>query len=95
MWQNIGNSNEYKKVIFIATCIISLCGLSSCSKDEDPDWIINKAIISKGKWDSGNILDSWSDTIYNKSEEYIMAEVALFKSKTDENYRYAATYRKF
>lgn len=89
-------SGSMKKIFFVITAAtIALCSFSSCSEDEDPDWIINKAIISKGKWDSGNILDSWSDTIYNKSEEYIMAEVALFKSKTDENYRYAATYRKF
>lgn len=87
-----------KKAIFIATCIISLCGLSSCSEDEDPDWIITKRIYEvsySGKMTYTHLLELWEDTIYNKSEEYIMAETALFQSQTTTNRKYKASYREF
>lgn len=85
-----------KKAIFIVASIISICSFSSCSEDEDPDWIVHKTIINRKSTSGDNsIIKNWNDTIYNKPEEYVMAEVALFQSKSDNYYRYIAEYRKF
>ena len=90
-------SGSMKKIFFVITAAtIALCSFSSCSEDEDPDWIVSKYIISRKSNDPlGGILKSWKDTIYNKPEEYVMAEVALFQSKSDNYYKYVGEYRKF
>ena len=85
-----------KKVVFIILCTLTSFGFFSCSEDEDPNWVIHKIIINRKSTSGDNsILKNWNDTIYNKPEEYVMAEVALFQSKSDNNYRYVAEYRKF
>lgn len=90
-------SGSMKKIFFVITAAtIALCSFSSCSEDEDPDWIIHKIIINRKSTSGDNsILKNWNDTIYNKPEEYVMAEVALFQSKSDNNYKYVGEYRKF
>ncbi len=85
-----------KRLLIYATILLASCSMFSCSEDEDPDWIISRYIVSRKSNDPlGGILKSWKDTIYNKPEEYVMAEVALFQSKSDNYYRYIAEYRKF
>ncbi len=85
-----------KRLLLYATILLASCSMFSCTEDEDPDWIISKYIISRKSNDPlGGILKSWKDTIYNKPEEYIMAEVALFQSKSDNYYKYVGEYRKF
>ena len=81
-----------KRLLIYATILLASCSMFSCSEDEDPDWIIIKYIVQKY---GDNDIYSWRDTIYNKPEEYVMAEVALFQSKSDNYYRYIAEYRKF
>ena len=85
-----------KRLLLYATILLASCSMFSCTEDEDPDWIISKYIISRKSNDPlGGILKSWKDTIYNKPEEYIMAETALFQSKSDNYYKYVGEYRKF
>ena len=84
-----------KRLLLYATILLASCSMFSCSEDEDPDWIIHKYIIPRNSYDNLGIHKSWQDTIYNKPEEYVMAEVALFQSKSDGHYRYVAEYRKF
>ena len=85
-----------KRLLLYATILLASCSMFSCTEDEDPDWIISKYIISRKSNDPlGGILKSWKDTIYNKPEEYIMAEVSLFQSKSDNYYKYVGEYRKF
>ena len=85
-----------KRLLLYATILLASCSMFSCTEDEDPDWIISKYIISRKSNDPlGGILKSWKDTIYNKPEEYVMAEVALFQSKSDNYYKYVGEYRKF
>lgn len=82
-----------KKIFFVITAAtIALCSFSSCSEDEDPDWIISKYVVQRY---GNNDIRSWRDTIYNKPEEYIIAEVELFESKSNNSHRYIAEYRKF
>lgn len=81
-----------KRLLLYATILLASCSMFSCSEDKDPDWIIHKYIIQRR---GNNDIKSWKDTIYNKPEEYIMAEVALFQSNSNSYYRYVAEYRKF
>ena len=82
-----------KKIFFVITAAtIALCSFSSCSEDEDPDWIISMYVVQRY---GNNDIRSWRDTIYNKPEEYIIAEVELFESKSNNSHRYIAEYRKF
>ena len=86
-------SGSMKKIFFVITAAtIALCSFSSCSEDEDPDWIISKYVVQRY---GNNDIRSWRDTIYNKPEEYIIAEVELFESKSNNSHRYIAEYRKF
>ena len=86
-------SGSMKKIFFVITAAtIALCSFSSCSEDEDPDWIISKYVVQRY---GNNDIRSWRDTIYNKPEEYIIAEVELFESKSNNILRYIAEYRKF
>lgn len=85
-----------KRLLLYVAILLASCSMFSCSEDEDPDWIVHKVIINRKSTSAENsILKNWNDTIYNKPEEYVMAEVALFQSKSDGYYRYVAEYRKF
>lgn len=87
-----------KRLLLYAAILLASCSMFSCSEDEDPDWIITKRIYEvsySGKMTYTHLLELWEDTIYNKSEEYIMAETALFRSQTTTNRKYKASYREF
>lgn len=87
-----------KRLLLYTTILFASCCIFSRSEDDDPDWIITKRIYEvsySGKMTYTHLLELWEDTIYNKSEEYIMAETALFQSKTTMNREYRASYRKF
>ena len=87
-----------KRLLLYATILLASCNLFSCSEEENPDWIITKRIYEasySGKYTYTHLLEWWEDTIYNKNEEYIMAETALFQSKTTMNREYKASYREF
>lgn len=81
-----------KRLLLYTTILFASCCIFSCSEDEEPDWIITKYIVQKY---GDNDIYSWRDTIYNKPEEYIIAEVELFESKSNNSHRYIAEYRKF
>lgn len=89
---NVRLVNMKKRLLLYATILLASCTMFSCSEDEDPDWIITKYIVQKY---GDNDIRSWRDTIYNKPEEYIIAEVELFESKSNNSHRYIAEYRKF
>lgn len=85
-----------KKAIFIATCIIVLCSLSSCSEDEDnfSDWIITKREYKI--WSTGStLLRMWNDTIYHNTEEFVIDYCISFESLSNSKYNYKADYREY